>query len=152
MITEVIEIDPINHQRVSSRRGNGLKVLVQFTLAGKAAIHGVAAVVRVVQLGRRALPMRDADPGGLIPGFPQQMRRQGWGDTCYRQSGIAVGFVGHRGNKGAVDPTGIGHTKGRLVCHPLPQVCQQLLLSIRQRLLQPKHQRGKPVELGRLQR
>lgn len=83
MITEVIEIDPINHQGISSRCGNGLKVLVQFTLAGKAAIHGVAAVVRVVQLGRCTLPMRDADPGGLITGFPQQMRCQGRGDTRY---------------------------------------------------------------------
>ena len=96
--------------------------------------------------------MRDADPGGLITGFPQQMRRQRRGDTRYRQRGIAMGFVGHRRHQGAIDSTGIGHTKGRLICHPLPQVRQQLLLSIRQRLLQPKHQRGKPVELGRLQR
>ena len=96
--------------------------------------------------------MRDADPGGLITGFLQEMRRQSGRNTRYRQSGIALGFVGHRGNKGAVDSTGIGHTKGRLTCHPLPQVRQQMLLSIRQRLLQPKHQRGKPVELGRLQR
>ena len=152
MITEVIEIDPINHQGITRSRGNGLKVVVQFTLAGKAAIHGVAAVVGVVQLGRCTLPMRNADPRGLITGFPQQMRRQGRRDPRYSQSGIALGFVGHRRHQGAIDPTGIGHTQGRLRRHPVPQVRQQLLLSIRQRLLQPKHQRGKPVELGRLQR
>ena len=63
LVIDGVNLDDLgDHQGITRSRGNVLKVVVQFTLAGKTAIHRVAAVVGVAQLSRCTLPMRNADP------------------------------------------------------------------------------------------
>ena len=78
VIAEIIAIDTINHHRITRRFGNGPQMQMQLSLAGKAAIRGIAAVLGILQFGRGTFAMPNADPAGLSSGLLKQMRSQGW--------------------------------------------------------------------------
>ena len=76
MITEVIKIHAVDHEGIPGSRSDRGQMTVQLTLAGKTAVLGIAAVVRVVELPGRTFLVTDADPGRLSSGLLQQMGRQ----------------------------------------------------------------------------
>ena len=85
---------------------------MQFPLAGKTAVGGIAAVVGIVELTGWTLLMADADPLRLRPRLLQQMGSQGRRNARHRDSGITLLFMGDRSHQGAVHTTGVGHAQG----------------------------------------
>ena len=125
MVTEVIEVDAIEHRGrqgfarllTPGRLGKpgpfrlcqGGEQAMQFLFAGVAAVDGVAGVGRILQLGGGDLAVDQAQPGGLELGLAAQMGGQGGRDTGHGHRPLAQLLGGDRRHQGAVDAAGIGH-------------------------------------------
>jgi hypothetical protein len=81
VIAKVVAVDAIEHQGATGRRGDRRQTAVQLTLAGVAAVLGVAAVGGISQLRRGEFPVAHPKPAGLQTRLLQQMGREGGGDA-----------------------------------------------------------------------